>query len=800
MREKDFSIYNPKFKIKVDGGHIWKAPARKKTGGVLALYQKEKKLGIYLHPDDDFTIVQDALFDLVKKKHFFDYLKLQIGKKLPSLLLFVPIIITLSFIGFITIWGELVVNWFFLGENSNTVLGIPMHESAMLYAVLAVILIYFFPVLFTGGQGSFIETLNRRFANREVLRKRFRVLVKYLKKRGYIETVEIWNPDLANPFHDWVGKSLIPSFLDNTLSLQLQVRIDERRFIENYFHEKTKEDLEWEEMEIEQDEHFTEPIAYEYLETWEKTLLAVYVFASTASLTPRWHQSQDSVSLQGLKNVVSLRLVKVLMEQFAERLFSQEDLTKLVSLDLFSSRCVNDYALLIPAIRYTNDVWAISKKVVAYERKEVAQEMKFMVSYLQKNMVEVIRLLEDPVAAIKLCCIQEDESIYNENRLAGIRFFVSAVNQSEQYKILKTYWNIVVGTPFESKDMNNDIYRIVGLDSLLKLATGFEHAGMYEHAYNALEYIEQVYPFKGKIGKARIKERQGDYREAVLAMLKIREDWKQARLRLNEDSIVDLNLDISWAITSGRLLDYQAIGLQTLAEALALLNENFDTIRNSGQTIRSYNISANYEEWQGNPERAIANYDKALKIPGVHQSGLSNLLVNKGIALRQIHKLESAIFFGEQGVSIKLAIGDTDQSPIALHNLAQTYIELAFSIEGKEDKVRFLRQALKHAQKGLDIQAQTGSTKKRGQLLAEKFIGEYQLSLTLADAKGRRESLRSLKLLQTWLKNESELGEMNAHDCNVLLKELFGLLENTEFNSLEDIMNWSILPLIAKTA
>ncbi len=798
MREKDFSLYNSKFNIKVNGGHIWKAPTRKESGGVLTLNEKEKKLEVYLHPEDDSTVVLDALFDLIKTKSFFDYLMLQIWKRLPSLVLLIPIALTITFIGFITIWGDLVINWFFLGENSNTVFGIPMNESALLYAILAVMLIYFFPVLFTGEQGSFIEGLNKRFANREALQKRFGLLVKYLRTKGYIETVEIWNPDLGNQLHDWVGKSLIPSFLSHRIQLNLQVRIDERRFVENYFHSKTKEDLEWQEMEIEQDEFFAEPIAYEYLESWEKTLLAVYVFASTASLTPRWHQSHDTEPVKGLKNVVSMRLVKVLMKQFAERLFSQEDLTKLVSLDLFSSRCVNDYALLIPAMQYTKDVWAISEKVVAYEREEVAKEMKFMVSYLQTNIAEVIDLLDDPVAAIKLCCIQETESIYNENRLIGIRFFVEAINGSEQYKILKKYWSTVVGNPSDGKHKNNDVYRVIGLDSLLKLATNFERAGMYDNAYHALDYIEQVYPFRGKIGKARIKERQGNYKQAVSAMLKIREDWKYEKLKLKERSIIDLNLDISWVITSGRLVDYQTIGRAVLADAESLLYTNFDTIRNSDQTIRMYNILANYEEWEGKPERAIVNYDRALKIPGVHRSGLSNLLVNKGIALRQINELEAAASCGEQGVEIKMAIGDTDQLPIALHNLAQTYIELAFSIEARAAKIQYLKNALKHARKGLEIQNQTGSVKKRGQLLAEQFISEYQLSIIQSNGQEKK-TMHSLKMVQDWIQNQSELGKINTHDCNVLLKELFGLLEDTTFTSLQDVMNWSLLPLKEKT-
>ncbi len=416
--------------------------------------------------------------------------------------------------------------------------------------------------------------------------------------------------------------------------------------------------------------------------------------------------------------------------------------------------------------------------------------MKFMISFLQTEINELIQILEDPVAALKLNNAQENESIYNEHRLAAIRFFITVIYQTEQYKILKKYWHLVIENPSEDKDMNEDIYRIVGVDLLLDLATIFERAAMYGHAKDALDYVERVFPFRGKVGKARIKERQGDFETSVTAMLQIREDWKSKQIELQDKSIVDLNLDISWAIVSGRLEQYRAIGRESITDARTLLYAKFDTIRNSEQTIRLYNILANYEEWEGKPDGAIENYNKALQIPGVQQSGLSNLLVNKGIALRQMKELREGAIYGEQGVEIKTAIGDADQLPIALHNLAQTYIELAFSIDKQEDKIRFFSKAIEHAQTGLDIQAETGSVKKRGQLLTEKFVGKFEL-LKLKDSV-HNDLIISLKEVQNWLKAEQEAGRGNTYDCRVVVGELLGALEEFEGSSLEDALVWEI--------
>ena len=792
MREKDFSIYNSSYKVRIDGGHLWKVPPREESGGVVALDDENKTLSIYLHPDDKFLTIQDALFDRIKERNWLYFFVLQIKKRVPSLLLLIPITLTVSFIGLITVWGDLVINWVFLGENAMTVFGLPMNESAIIYTVISILIIYFFPVLFTGEQEGFIEALNERFSNREELRKRFRTLIDFLKYQKHVTSVEIWNPDIANEEHDWVGKSLVPALMDVGVEIVLHIRNDERQLIENYFQKKSDASLNWEELPMVQDEDLEcTPIAYEYLETWEKSLLAVYVFASTASLPKRWQmEGQESDGV--LNNVLSLRLVKILVERFKERLFSEEDLAKLISLDLFASRCLNDYGILVPSLRYSSDIWKIHEDVVVQEKEAVEEEMKFMISFLQTEIEELVRVLDDPVAAIKLNSTQEYESIYNEHRLMAIRFFIQVIYDTQQFKILKKYWSLIITNLTENKDMNADVYRIIGVDLLLNLTVTFERAAMYENAGEALDYIERVYPFRGKVGKARIMERRGDYEASIISMSEILDAWNKGEIQLKEGSLVDLNLDISWAVVCGRLEQYREKGWKCIDDARKLLYGKYDTIRNSDQTIRMYNILANYEDWEGNFEGAIANYNKALQIPGARQAGLSNLLVNKGISLRAIKQFKEGAFFGEQGVIIKTAIGDADQLPIALHNLAQTCIELAFSLPDKTERLKHFEDARKHAQVGLDIQAQTGSVKKRGQLLAERFIGHYELAKVGHNDADIEDSKAYLKEVKDWLRVENEAGRGNMYDCRVVFGELFGCLEEFSGTTLESVLVWTM--------
>lgn len=791
MREKDFSIYSPALHLQIDGGRLWQAPPHQEETTGVELDKEKGHLSIYLHPKDDAGAVQEALMNLIKDISTPHYWLFQLKKRLPSLLLLLPISLTVLFIAFITVWGDLVINWVFLGPNDPTAFGLKMNESAIVYAVLAIVVIYFFPVLFTGEQEGFVEALNERFSNKEELRKRLVSLLGLLQKKGVVQQVEIWNPDLGNEELDWVGKSLLPAILEIELPTILQVRIDERPRVENYFQEQVGAEttLVWEEKELPPvawtDEH---PIPYSYLQTWEKNLLRVYVFASTASMPKAWCQLTGDLQEGVLQRAVSLRLVKLLIEKFKERLFLEEDVQQLISLDLFASRCLNDYGILGPSLHYTHDVWSISKQVVETELLGVEEDMKYLYSYLQTEVNSLLPQLEDPVAALKLNSVQTKVSTYKEERLTAIRFFVEVIHQSEQYKILKQYWPLLIQQPPQVASNKEDIYRIIGVDYLLQLTTIFERAGLYEQANVTLDYLEKVFPFRGKVGKARIQERQGNFEVSVQALLAIRTAWQQQQLTLQDKAVIDLDLNSSWAIVSGRLEQYRAVGEESLAEAKALLDRNFDSLRSSEQTIRLYNILANYEEWAGRPEGALENYNKALQIPGVSQSGLSNLLVNKGIALRQLGRLKEGAQFGEQGVAIKAAIGDADQLPIAQHNLAQTYLELAQQLPETARQVQ-LQQAIKHASDGLQLQAQTGSIKKKGQLLAECFLGYW--NLTPQDPSTQQAQQKYWSALQQWLSQQQATGKQ-SYDTRVVLEELLGSYAPWKGLDLDSLINWKL--------
>jgi tetratricopeptide (TPR) repeat protein len=759
---------------------------------MIQLDKKTKKLSLFLRPKDTSSDLQNELYDLIKERTPVVSLFLTLFKQLPSLMLLMPITLIVIFLAVIAVWGDFMINWVFIKDNTPTIFGVYINEAAFYTTILIILVIYFFPVLLTVEQEGFIEALNARFANRQKLRKRLCFLIKFLEKRNFVSHVEIWNPELGNKQHDWVEEGLIPAIFDVKLPLDLHIRIDERKITENYIQKTYNDELEWEEEQIEQDGDYwgssAQCIEVEFLEKWEKSLLSVYVFASTASLTPDWRNLEGTENDGVLHNCVSLKLVKILIERFKERLFDVEDLNQLISTELFASRCLNDYGILAPALRYTNDVWAVDPQIIDLLLGFVEEEMKYMTTYLQTSIFELSSSISDPVAAIKLINVQELESIYNDKRLTAIRLFIDVLYQTEQYKILKQYWHLMIRNFLDTKDNSRNIFRIVGMDGLEKLCTLFERAAMYKLAEVALGFIETILPFRGKVGKARIKERQGDFETAVKDMTAILNAWVSGSIPLQNTSVAELYLDIAWAIVSGRLEGSKKEGRTAIDQANRLLNTSFDTQRNCHQIIRLYNILANYEEWEGRPQGAIDNYNKALQIPGVHQSDLSNLLVNKGIAFRKSARLEDSALFGRQGVEIKTAIGDADQLPIALHNLAQTYLELAFSMDDTKMQIKYFTKATEHAETGLSILASTGSVKKKGQLLTEKFIGEYQRS-TLGISKSNDLPLL-FKGVQEWISEEAAAGRSDSYDCTVVVQELLTLLSEFKGNNVQYALSW----------
>ena len=785
MQERDFSIYDQEKKVRITGGVLWKINKRGEDGQMWQLDSKTKTLSVFLQPNDQLNDIKEGLFELIREHNWRMHLYFEVQKRVPSLLLLVPASLTVWLICFGSLLGDTAIAVAFTEGGDDTIFGISRLWLFLIMGAIATLMLYSFPAFFSGEQDGFIQYIYNRFSQRSIIRERFRKAFSFLRARGVVGSIVIWNPHLGEEQADWVTQSLMPAVLDAGVNFEMHVKIDERSAAQNLVARMTKrgaDEIVWEEHYF--DEHANQAIPYDYLENWEKRLLAIYAFASTANLPSNWKNME-----QPLKNVVSLPLVALIVEQFKERLFAEADRQKLISLDTFASRCVNDLGILSVCTVYSrpmNELWEIEQTIIDNELSSAQDEMRFVMQFLETNIKNVSEQIDDLVTALLVNSLYAKVSIYNPKRLLALRYFIQTVRDTEQYKIFNKYWDIVAAPPaslLAQTTSEADVYRIVGVNWLIDLAVLFEKAAQYERAETAYRFIEEVYPYRGKIGRAKVAEKRGNYLESTLSMLEIVAQYEQKTVELSKVSLIDLNLNLAWAIVSGRLEAHKLRGLQALADAKKYLHVDYDQIRNSDQMTRLYNITANYEEWAGRQEGSIDNYDNALRIPGAEQWNLSNILVNKGIALRQVGRLKEGAHFGEQGVEIKTAIGDADQLPIALHNLTQTYIMLAYSLPTGEQQ-KYFTAALHHAQTGLNIQDRTGSVKKRGQLLAEHFIAAYALQpqdTAAADAL--------LRLAQAWLSQEIAAGRADTYDVRVVKNELLGIVPSAP----ADVLTWRII-------
>ena len=135
-------------------------------------------------------------------------------------------------------------------------------------------------------------------------------------------------------------------------------------------------------------------------------------------------------------------------------------------------------------------------------------------------------------------------------------------------------------------------------------------------------------------------------------------------------------------------------------------------------------------------------------------------------------------------------IGDADQLPIAQHNLAQTYLELAFSIDNKIEQKTYFEEAGRHALNGVKIQVQTGSVKKKGQLLTEHFVAAFELAKL--KGKERHTCIPALMKVQDWLLAERDAGRAETYDCRVVVDELLGMVVEFKGETIGEVLAWEV--------
>ena len=754
MKESKFSVASENPKVTIIGGFVWKAPKPVKDDES-SVKLNGKTLRIAIRAEDTIEVIIKQLQKLTRKTSFGLYFKLIFTYLMEPVLLIMPAVLMVLLIGLLGAYGNLINELLSLGNDATKVI-IDKNQMFFVYTSIFILIAYLFPFIF---QGDFVQTFsdakkyldtNERHRNRA---SKALYLLSFRSK--YVEKVELWDPGLLREGQDWVGKTLIPGIIEAELPTEIYIHIGEKFATRKLVEDLVPHSVKWKESVIEEYEEAT-PIAMEYLQSWEKELMPVMVCASTANVPDNWYVGANQKKETGdtvLINVLSLPLMELLVEHFGSRFFSKATSREKVSVEVFINRCLNDYGLLSPVNELTSNMFIIEPSIIEDKRSDVRAEMEYVRTWLQVSVEVVLEKARDPAAAVILAGTHATTSIYDERKLLSVEGFVKAITHTEQYLLLRKYWKLmsVLWTKTGEENLEAKLFRLIRTKSLRDLVQAFQRAGMYERTSICYDYLKAIYPVDSGIGESNVLSQQGKYIEAAEKLIEMDRKWLGGRLSpdLEKDTsssagidpITKINLYITLTviIVMNRISQYKEtvkLSFEIMQQILASMQ---DGERDSYQMARYYNVLASYYEWEGEFEKALETYDKGLKIPEVNESMVSNLLVNQGIAYRMIGKLKSkseesidylekGIQYNWEGVHAKQIIGNEDQLPVALHNLAETCIELAYRLQDKREKIDIFQQAYQHSQSGLDINQRIHSTKKRGQLLCERFLALYWLN------------------------------------------------------------------------
>jgi len=798
MQEKPFYSKAQEKDIRIIGGMLWKTPLR--TQSSKPLFVRDNVLTITLSSQDSVENVENALQNERKNRG-------GISKYVRPLISFILTLVMLAIIGLIAIYGNTLYS-FIMGTHGETIIGISQSKLLLAVFVILVGILYWLPSLFQGESKKISDWIFHLLEREERTTRRLYKAIHFLtssgfpwRKQHHISEIVIWNPNFFGT-KSWVWSCLIPAILRTKVKLTLYVKIDEQQLIENTLLSLSGTTLNWVEEELAEQEENERTIDLKYLSIFEQQLLSIFVFASTANLPDRW--KNFSCEIADIKHAVSLPLARIIVERFGNRLFSniEEESRNEINVATFARRCINDYRILKSCIHHWQDIWCINDDEVIQNTLPKMINMGYIVDYLLTSTEQVIADIEDPAAALVLLGIHSKLSLYNKEKIAAIENFVISVDQSEQYHLLRSYWNVIqnpLSTGNEEKIYTDNIYILLDIVVLQKLVILFERAGMYSEANQVYEHISMLYPIKAALGKARLLERQGKYDEAVYQLEQTENKWFKDAVKIEDEVKLIFFLILSWVIVSGRLEDKKQVGIEAIESAKSVLEKMGDTKRDAELLWHYYNNQAQYAEWEGNLPSGVENHAMCIKIPGVKQKWISGSMVNLGLNYRSIAKeiaanspdtreqqaaYRKAIEYGERGILMKEEIGDEDELPIALHNAAHSYIEMAsYVVVDKAEKNTYFQKALQYSQKGLDILERTSSSKKKGQLLTERFVSLFVPAL---EENLDNMPIEAINDLEKWL---YEHVQEQSFDTNVVLEILLipGIFNG---NSLTGAIEW----------
>jgi tetratricopeptide (TPR) repeat protein len=609
------------------------------------------------------------------------------------------------------------------------------------YISLAFVLVFFLgllimPSILDGERNEFRNILSSWF-NKDIRRlKKLSLLLSNFDRKT---TVHIYNFDLEDSTH-WLWQILVNRILNRFYNVNFYVRNDKVQNISNRLNA-----FEVMNIEIIKAENISKKCDIEILLSQkEQKLYSLMQLCSTVIIKQR-----------DKKSFISLELFEYCGKNFIkEEIDSKNQL--IFGFQNFINRSFDDFKLI--AQEKSLQVYFTSNVTF----KDLNEEEKRLAYYLRNHIEEFVTLFENPISLLVLYYYVKDIVLDKRRNIKILEKFICAIEQKQQYELVDLYWFDIAGLMFDSKDLNtfessnNSYYRKLSIDALNKLVFLFERSGHFEQAILLTQYLYEINPNKYAVNICSLYERMGQFEKAYESLPKTLNIGKNEKP--SDIEVRYYQRKSAWIIISQRNEELKQEGidsLNTLSNLLFSHNED----NNPLWLWHYYNIKANLEEWNKNLEEAIKNYKKCLSIPTLGAFEYGGTFVNMAITYRckyinqeikKVATINKSIKLGRLGLLLKQSVGDRDEMPVVLHNLA---LNILYKISNTSIDTSLCNEVLDLTQEALQILDKTKSIKRLGMVLIENYIVKDLLKISNKDIALRLEVHLSIL-------GQSELNEL----------------------------------------
>jgi tetratricopeptide (TPR) repeat protein len=632
------------------------------------------------------------------------------------------------------------------------------------YISLAFVLVFFLgllimPSILDGERNEFRNILSSWF-NKDIRRlKKLSLLLSNFDRKT---TVHIYNFDLEDSTH-WLWQILVNRILNRFYNVNFYVRNDKVQNISNRLNA-----FEVMNIEIIKAENISKKCDIEILLSQkEQKLYSLMQLCSTVIIKQR-----------DKKSFISLELFEYCGKNFIkEEIDSKNQL--IFGFQNFINRSFDDFKLI--AQEKSLQVYFTSNVTF----KDLSEEEKRLAYYLRNHIEEFVTLFENPISLLVLYYYVKDIVLDKRRNIKILEKFICAIEQKQQYELVDLYWFDIAGLMFDSKDLNtfessnNSYYRKLSIDALNKLVFLFERSGHFEQAILLTQYLYEINPNKYAVNICSLYERMGQFEKAYESLPKTLNIGKNEKP--SDIEVRYYQRKSAWIIISQRNEELKQEGidsLNTLSNLLFSHNED----NNPLWLWHYYNIKANLEEWNKNLEEAIKNYKKCLSIPTLGAFEYGGTFVNMAITYRckyinqeikKVATINKSIKLGRLGLLLKQSVGDRDEMPVVLHNLA---LNILYKISNTSIDTSLCNEVLDLTQEALQILDKTKSIKRLGMVLIENYIVKDLLKISNKDIALRLEV------------HLSTLGQSELNELLNIYKEFKKTNKITSIEFLEKIL------------